>query len=164
VLRLTALTLTALLLLAGIAWLALRGEPPSDEASIRALVEEAARAAEERRVSDVVAPVSERFAGPEGMDRQGVKRLVAAMTLRGAWVMVRVAEQQVVVEGDRATAWAEVVLARGGAGKALADLLPSEATAHRFDLELRREPDGWRVTGARWRPVPLARAVGGAGR
>jgi hypothetical protein len=139
----------------------LSSAPPSDEEAIRALLDDAARAAAEKRVSDAVAAVSERFHG-RGLDRQGVKQLVAFHVLRGEWVSVSVSGAQVAVEGDAARANVDAVLARGsGAGKPLAALLPGEASAHRFSLSLAREEDGWRIVGADWRPVGLADALAG---
>jgi len=135
--------------------------PPTDEERIRALLDEAARAAVERRIGDVVAAVSERFQG-EGLDRRGVKQLVAAHVLRGEWVGVSISGVSVAVDGERARAIADAVLSRSlGDGKALADLLPGEASAQRFDLAFEREPEGWRVVGARWRPISLADAIAG---
>lgn len=140
-------------------WLAARPPPPDDEALIRALLDSAARAAEERRVSDAVAGVSERFQG-QGLDRRALKQLVAAHALRGAWVAVKVAGTTVAVDGDAAAASLVLVLSRGGPGAALADLLPSQASAWRVEARLAREPEGWRVVGARWAQVPLAEALG----
>src|SRR5512137_1463088 len=57
---------------------------PSDEDRIRDQVYEVARAAEEKRVSDVMGVVSERFHGQE-LDRDGLRRLVAFHALRGSW-------------------------------------------------------------------------------
>jgi hypothetical protein len=140
----------------------LRDEPPTDEELIQALFADAARAAEEKRIGDAVAGVSERFQGGAGLDRQGVKRLVAYHVLRGEWVSVSVAGARVRVDGARARASVDAVMARSaGRGKALAALLPGEATAHRFDAALEREEDGWRVVQASWRPVELADAIAG---
>lgn len=136
-------------------------EPPSDEEVIRALLDAAALAAEEQRVGDAVLPVSESFRG-HGLDRLGVKRLVAFHVLRGEWVSVSISGAQVAVEGDDARASVDAVLARGsGKGKSLAALLPGEATAHRFALALAREAEGWRVVAAEWRPISLADALAG---
>lgn len=147
--------------LVAVAALRLGREAPPDEALIRAVFEEAARAAEERRVGDAVLGVSERFAG-HGLDRAGVKRLVAFHVLRGEWVSVSIAGARIEVEGDRARANVDAVLARGGAkGKSLAALLPGEASAHRFLCRLEREPDGWRVVEAEWRAVGLPEALEG---
>ncbi len=135
--------------------------PPTDEEAIRALFDEAARAASEKRAGDAVEGVSERFRG-HGLDRAGVKRLVAFHVLRGEWVSVSIAGARIAVEGDVARANVDAVLARGGAaGKALASLLPGEASAHRFSCRLEREPDGWRIVEAAWRAVELADALSG---
>jgi hypothetical protein len=135
--------------------------PPTDEELVRALFDDAARAAEERRTSDAVAGVSERFSG-SGLDRRGVKQLVAFHVLRGEWVSVSVAGARIRVDGDRARANVDAVLARGGAkGKPLAALLPGEASAHRFACRLEREADGWRIVEATWRAVDLAEALAG---
>jgi hypothetical protein len=134
---------------------------PTDEQLIRVLLDDAATAAEERRVSDAVTAVSVRFRG-EGLDRQGVKRLIAAHVLRGEWVEVSISGARVAVDGRRATAVVDAVLARSaGRTKALADLLPGEGTAHRFDLALEREAEGWRVVAAAWSPITLAAAIEG---
>jgi hypothetical protein len=160
--RLRVLAVAALAVaLAVAAWRLSAPPPPSDEDLVRRLFEDAALAAEEKRVSDAVAGVSERFRG-EGLDRPGVKQLVAALVFRGQWVRVSIAGVEVRVEGDRATAIVDAVLARAaGQGKALGDLLPGEATAHRFDCALEREEDGWRVVAASWRPVALEAAFAG---
>jgi hypothetical protein len=141
-------------------WGRLRRAPASDEERICALLEDAARAVEERRVSDAIAGVSERFAA-SGLDRRAVKQLVAFHVLRGEWVSVSVSSPRVRVGGDRARANVDAVLSRGARGKALTALLPGEASVHRFAFRLEREPDGWRVVEATWRPVDLAEAVAG---
>jgi hypothetical protein len=162
--RRLVLAAAALAALAGAVAVAVRllSEPPSDEDRIRALFAEAAKAAQEKRVSAAVECVSERFQG-QGLDRRGVKQLVAFETLRGAWVSVAVTATSIEVAGDAATATVDLVLARGGAGKELVDLLPGEASAHRIDCTLEREDAGWRVVSATWRPLDLAEAVAGPG-
>jgi hypothetical protein len=134
--------------------------PPTDEELVRAVFDDAARAAEEKRVSDAVAGVSERFAAG-GLDRQGVKQLVALQVLRGDWVSVAVAGARIRVEGDRARANVDAVLARGAKGTPLAALVPGEASAHRFECRLERERDGWRIVAVSWRAVDLADAIAG---
>ncbi len=135
--------------------------PPTDEELISALVRDAARAAEEKRVSDAVECVSERFSGG-GLDRRGVKQLVAYHVLSGEWLSASIAGERVAVAGDRARANVDAVLARAsGKGKSLSALVPGEASAHRFELSLEREQEGWRIVSAEWRPIDLAAALAG---
>lgn len=135
---------------------------PSDEEQIRSLLTDAAQAAEEKRVSDVVRAIADDFAG-EGLDKRGVKQLVAFHLLRGSWVGVTISGDVITVDGDTARAVVDVVMVRSGKGRALTELLPEQATVHRFSLKLRREKDGWRATSAAWRPISLEDAVAGPG-
>jgi len=132
----------------------------SDEDRIRGIFARAATAAEEKRIGDVVAEVSESFRAGD-LDRDGARRLAAGVILRGGWVSASISGTTVRVEGDQAAAVVDVVLARGSGGAALAALTPGEASVHRFDVRLAREPDGWRVTAAKWAPAELADALEG---
>jgi hypothetical protein len=155
--------IAALLLLAGAGAIVLPRllrNPPTDEEQIRALFDDAARATEQKRIGDAVEGLSESFQG-QGLDKRGAKQLVAAHVLRGSWVSATISGAEVEVEGDAARAVVDVILSRSGKGTRLADLLPEQATVHRFTCRLAREPDGWKVTSAAWRPVSLEEAAAG---
>lgn len=154
--------LTAVLFAAAAILLSACSRKPSDEEQIRTLFTDAAQAAEEKRVSDVVRAIADDFAG-EGLDRRGVKQLVAFHLLRGSWVGVTVSGDAIAVDGDSARAVVDVVMVRSGKGKALTEVLPEQATVHRFSVKLKREADGWRVTSAGWRPISLEDAIAGPG-
>ena len=161
--RLLILGLAGLALLgAGLALRSLTRPAPADEERIRALFAGAARAAEEKRIGDAVAPLSERFRSEAGWDRAEVKRAIAGAVLRGAWVSVSVAGDRIEVDGSRARAALHVVAVRSGRGRALSELLPQDATALRIDARLEREEGAWRVVGASWREIPLAEALAGS--
>jgi hypothetical protein len=149
--------------LGALAWRRLAAPAPTDEERIRALLAASARAVEERRIGDAVAPVSERFRGPGDWDRAEVKRAIAAAALRGQWVRVALAGDRIEVDGDRARAVFHAVAARSGKGRSLAELLPQEATALRVDARLEREEGGWRIVSAEWREIPLAAVLADPG-
>jgi uncharacterized protein YneF (UPF0154 family) len=158
--RALLLTLLVLAVLGALLARRLLRQPPSDEEQIRTLLVDAARAAEEKRIGDAVRDVSERFRG-EGLDRREVKQFVAAQVLRGTWVSVTLAGTKIDVRNEVARAACDVVLSRSGKGTPLAELLPEQASVHRFLLELAREDGKWKVVGARWRPVSVEEAVAG---
>ena len=133
---------------------------PTDEEQIRTLFEDAARAAEEKRVGDAVQGVSERFVG-DRLDKRGVKQLVAAHVFRGTWVGVTISGIKVEVQGDEARAAVDAVLYRSGKGQPLADLLPAQVSVHRFLCRLAREEGAWRIMTATWRPISLEEAAAG---
>jgi hypothetical protein len=133
---------------------------PTDEAQIRAVFADAVHAAEEKQVGEVMRGVSERFQG-DGLDKRGVRQLVTFHVLRGSWVALTISGEQVSVHGDAADAVVDLVMVRSGKGRALAELLPQQATVHRFTMTLEREDDDWRVTNASWRPISLEQAAAG---
>jgi len=152
-----------LLLVAGVsavaAWRLLR-KAPSDEDQVRQVFLDAARAAEEKRVGDAVERVSERFQG-EGLDRRGLKQLVAFHAMRGDWNAVVLLGTRWRIEGAGAEAVVDVALLRGGRGPALADRMPAAGSAYRIEAALEREDGRWMVTSARWRPLPAEEALAG---
>jgi hypothetical protein len=132
-----------------VAWRQLR-PGPSDEDRIRALLDRAVRAVEEKRPADVMDGVSERFEG-QGMGRRELHQFIAYNALRGSWNAVVPLSTRVQVDGDRAEAVVDAALVRGARGEGIAGRLPEAGDTWRIEAELEREKEGWRVVSARWR-------------
>jgi hypothetical protein len=151
-------------LVVGGVWLRPRRAMAPEE-RIRAMLEGAARAAEERKLDQVVEVLSERFDGGGPAERvtpDDVRRMLALELLRGRWVSVTISSAAVIVDGRRARANVDAVLSRAAdRGKGLASLLPGEASVHRFALDLEDEAGTWRVVSARWRPIGIEEALSG---
>ena len=126
-------------------------EPPGDEERIRAIVDAAVRAAEERRPGDVVAAVSDRFQG-QGLGRRELKQMVTAQLLRGSWNTVIPVSVRVDVDGDRARLVVDAALVRGAKGEGILGKLPESGDSWRIDATLEREGGAWKVVSATWQP------------
>jgi hypothetical protein len=140
-----------------LAWRALR-PGPSDEQQIRDLIDATARAVEQKRPGDAVAGVSERFRG-QGMDRRELRQYITYNALRGSWNAVVPVAVRIDVQGDRAEAVVDAALVQGARAEGIAAALPANADTWRIELELEREPEGFRVVTARWRPVGVAEGL-----
>jgi hypothetical protein len=143
-----AVLVALVIVVALVAWRGLRAGP-SDEDRIRALLDRASRAVEEKRPGDLMEAVSERFQG-EGMGRRELHQFVTSNTLRGSWNAVIPVATRVQVDGDRAEAVVDVALVRGGRGEGIAGRLPEAGDTWRVEAGLEREKVGWRVVSARW--------------
>lgn len=152
---------------AGTVWLVLPARPTSAEERIRTTLQEAAQAAEKRKVDDVVEVLSERFTGKgegERASRDEVRRMLAFELLRGAWVSVTISSAEVIVDGSRARANVDALLSRAeDRTKGLASLLPGEASVHRFSVDLEEEAGKWRVVSGTWRQIGIEEALSGPG-
>ncbi|HET6439422.1 MAG TPA: nuclear transport factor 2 family protein [Anaeromyxobacter sp.] len=146
-------------------FLACTRQAATPEERIRALLDQAARDAAARkpdRVVNILAPDFAMDMGGERIGRDEVKRFLALELLRGKWISVTISGAEVVVDGGRAKATVDAVLSRAAdRGKGLAALLPGEAAAHRFRLDLAEAEDGWRVVSASWRAIELGDALSG---
>jgi len=139
-LRAFALWAAALLPLAGCG-----GGTP--EQRLRASMEELQSAIQARDAKAVQARLADDFVGPDGLDRDGARRLAAASFLRYRDVWLRIAAVRYEVRGDRATVEFEAALG-GGSGAALPD------AAQLYEVRTGwRERDGeWRMISAQWKP------------
>lgn len=149
----------------------LSSRPRTEEEKIRAAFSDAAKAVEERRVSDAVTILSDRFAADEGMGKDDAKRALLAFTMQGQWVSVTMGGDKIAVDGDGADAVIDFIAARGGkvcpqgeTGKdcrSLASVLPQESSAQRLTMKLAREDGAWKVLKAQRREIPLSDALTG---
>lgn len=117
------------------------------EAALRATIARMQADAERRDARAVVASVSADFIGPEGMDRDGLRRMLAVVWLRDKQVGVTLGPVQVELIGDGAKA-TFTAGTTGGAG-----WLPERAQLHQVNTGWRLEDGEWRLLSASWKPV-----------
>jgi len=119
----------------------------SPEQRLRASMTQLQDAIQARDAKAVRAQLADDFVGPQGLDREGARRLAAASFLRYRDVWVRVAAPRFEVAGDRATVEFEAALG-GGAGNAL----PEAAQLYQVRTGWRERDGEWRMISAEWTP------------
>ena len=139
-----AFTLASILMLSGC-------KAPADEAALRARIDAMQSAVEARDAEALLDPVDEAFGGPQGMDRDGLRRYAALMFLRQRRVGVVLGPVEVEVRGDRAAARFDA-LVTGAEG-----LLPGSAEARHVDTVWRLEDGEWVLVSADWSKPAMAR-------
>ena len=118
--------------------------PP--EEALRDTVAALQVAIEQRDAAAVEALLAEDFIGPEGLDRQGARRLAQATFLRFRDVGARLGPLDVSLQGDHARVRGTAVVTAGAGG------LPSEGQVYVFQTGWRRADGDWRMVSAEWRP------------
>ncbi len=117
--------------------------PPPEEA-LRETIAAMAAAAEARDADALAEHVAVDFAGPGGMDRDGLRRTAALIWLRSRAVGVTLGPLEVEVTGEHARAGFSAAT-RGGEG-----LLPDSANLYRVETAWRIEGGEWRLISAEW--------------
>lgn len=144
--RLGLVALVWLLLLA-----ACQRERPAPEAQVRALIQSAVTAAEQKRVGALRDMISERYQDDQAQDKRAVENLLRLQFLRNESLHLFARIQSVTLaQADRAQA--VVLVAMAGVPIASAqELALLRADLHRFEIDFIQESKQWRVQRAAWR-------------
>lgn len=107
--------------------------------------------AEKRDLPGLLSLLTDDYADFEGRDRAGTEALVADHFRRRFGIVVHLLHTEIAeVRADgTATVRTDVVLSSGGA-EVLRKIVRFAGEFYRFELELRKTPDGWRVARAEW--------------
>lgn len=142
-------------LLAVLTWLvliALTGcADPPDEAALRARIDSLQEAVEARDAGALLEHVDPEFGGPDGMDRDGLRRYATLMLLRQQNVGVAIGPVDVELRGDRAAARFDAVVT--GSNR----FIPEGIEARRVETVWRRDGGDWVLVNADWSKPALAR-------
>ncbi|MCB1830206.1 MAG: hypothetical protein KDI47_10140 [Gammaproteobacteria bacterium] len=135
--------------------IALTGCAESDapEQQIREMIERAESAVEARALLDAGALVSETYQDDEKRNKNVLIGLLGGYFLRNRSIHLLVQIARIELPDPQR---ASVTLYAAMAGKPIAGvdaLLALRAGLYRFDLELTRETDEWRVSNSRWQPA-----------
>jgi hypothetical protein len=140
------LGLALIVLLAGC-----RSEQASPEAQLRALIQSAATAAEQKDIGTLRDLLSDRYADEHGQDKRAVERLLRIHFLRNESVHLLTRVQSVtLMQPDQAQAVVLVAMA-GVPIASEAELAGLRADLHRFEVDFVREDKAWRARRAAWR-------------
>ena len=137
-----------------------RGERASPEAEVRALINSAVAAAEQKSIGTLKDMVSEKYADEQGQNKRAIENLLRLHFLRNETVHLYAHTQSVTLpQPERAQA--TVLVAMAGVPIASAQELPLlRADLHRFEIDFARENKTWRVRRAAWRRAELGEFLG----
>ncbi len=131
-----------LLLLGLLLWMVLGAK--SDEDQIREAIHQVAEGAEAADLGMSLEPISENYADPDDLDKNGIRGLLFYQFNKRGSISVWLSPIDVEVRGDAATASFEVGLVEGAKGSVVG--WPVGAEAMHFEVELRREDGEWKIT------------------
>lgn len=137
-----------------------RGERQGPETQVRALIDNAVSAAEQKHIGTLRDMVSERYADDRGQDKRAIENLLRLHFLRNETLHLYAHIHSVTLSPpDRAQAI--VLVAMAGVPIASLQELPAlRADLHRFEIDFAREDKAWRVLRAAWRRAELGEFVG----
>lgn len=130
----------------------------SEEARIRALLDDAVAGAEAANPKKTLAQVADDFRADNGADRDAIKGVLAREMLQGNRITVIRRDQSITVEGETAKASFDAALLRGDRAK-LKGLVPQRMGTWRFVLDLEKRDGEWWIVAASYQPIPTTEFV-----
>lgn len=119
---------------------------PSPEQKLRETISGMRKAIEQRDTSVLQDALAGDFIGPEGLDREGARRMAQAMFLRYRDVGVTLGPLDVDLRERHATVRCTAAIT-GGAG-----MLPESGQVYDLETGWRLEDGEWRLVNASWKP------------
>jgi hypothetical protein len=110
----------------------------------------AAEAGDRGRLMDMV---SLAYADARGNDRDDIDRLLRLIFLRSESILLVSQVDEMTLAGDLDDASAAAVSLTVGMAGSDSGIFGLSADAYRFELELEKQDEGWRLIGARWGEV-----------
>lgn len=123
-------------------------EPSSPEAAIRAKIEAAQQAVEDKDAREAVASLADDFSGNHGMDKQALRRLLAVLFLQHKNIHVVITRLDIKInEYDASTAKMEAVVLATGAER----LLPKDGRMLQISGDWLNIDDDWQLKNISWK-------------
>lgn len=120
---------------------------PAPEQALREAAASLQQAVEQRDAGELADMLAADFIGPDGLDRDGARRLGQGMFLRYRDVGVTLGRLDIAIDGDRATLHCSAVLTGGHDA-----LLPDSGQVYQVSTGWRLEDGDWRLNSIDWTP------------
>jgi hypothetical protein len=118
--------------------------PP--EQALRESIANLETSVEKRDVAAVVAQLAEDFIGPEGLDKQGARRLAQVLFLRYRSTDATLGPLEIALQDRHATVRFTAALTAGAGG-----FLPESGQVYEVETGWRLEGDEWKLVSAEWK-------------
>jgi hypothetical protein len=139
--------------LAIIALIAMHGcSRTTDEAAIRAALDDMMAAVEAKQPKRLIEYVAPTFQGPDALDRDGVRGIMAYQFVRNGNIKVFLTAVRITVNGQGATTRFNATLA-GATNIGSGGLMPERLQHYEVELEWWKDKQQWSVVRANWQPV-----------
>lgn len=122
----------------------------TDQEKVKKVITNIQKAAEEKDVKKIVISLSKTYRDPQGFNYDTIKGLVISYFFQHPSISAYITNLEISVENSSAKAAFQAVLTGGSKTGSASDLIPESLGIYAFVVELKKEPDGWKITSATW--------------
>jgi hypothetical protein len=125
----------------------------TDEQKIKKIITDIQTAAEVKDAEEIINKLSKTYKDPQGFNYETIKGLLVGYFLQYPKISVYINNLEISVENSSARAVFQTVLTSGNKTGSIKDIIPQSLGMYDFDVSLKKESDGWKVTSAKWEHV-----------
>jgi len=108
------------------------------------------KSAEEKEVRKIMNNLSKSYKDPQEFNYDTIKGLLIGYFYQHPKISAYITNLEISVENTSAKAMFQAVLTGGKKTGSAADLIPESLGMYTFEVLLKKEPEGWKVTSAKW--------------
>jgi ketosteroid isomerase-like protein len=127
----------------------------TEQEKVKKVIADIQAAAEEKDVKKIMNNLSKTYSDPQGFNYETIKRPLLGYFLIYPKISVYVNNLQISIENTSAKAVLRTVLTSSNKSGSPADLVPQSLGMYDFNVLLKKESDGWKVTSATWAHVEI---------
>ena len=133
----------------------------TEQDKVKKVITAIQKAAEEKEVGKIISNLSKTYADPQGYTCETIKGQLIGYFFQHQKISAYITDLEISVENTFAKAVFQAVLTGGSKTGSATDVVPESLGVYAFVVELRQEPDGWKVTSATWVRVGEGENKGG---
>ena len=148
--RFTMSPVVKLLLLSTMTITILGCHTETEQDKIKRVITVIQKSAEEMNVTKIINNISKTYLDPQGFNYDTIKGLLLGYFLQHPKISAYITDLEISIDKSSAKVVFQVVLTGGRKAGSAADLIPESLGMYVFEVSLKKEPDGWKVTSAKW--------------
>lgn len=140
----------ACILLTFVVVLAVGCHKDTEEEKVKKIIVAVQTAAEQKDIKKIINSLSKNYKDPQGYDYETIKGMLLGYFFRHQKIHVYLTNIEIAIEDGLAKAVFQAVLSGGNKTESVSDILPEQLGMYSFEVVLKKEPDEWKVSSAKW--------------
>ena len=122
----------------------------TEQDKIKKVVTDIQTAAEEKDVKKIMNNISKIYSDSQGLNHETIKKMLQGYFFINPKISAYITNLDISIENTSARVMFHAVLTSGNKSGSVTDIVPRSLGMYDFDVLLKKEPDGWKVTSATW--------------
>ena len=134
----------------------------TEQDKVKKVITDIQAAAEEKDVKKIINNLAKTYNDPQGFNYETIKGLLLGYFFQYPKILAYITNLEISIENTSAKAVFQTVLTSGNKTGSASDVIPPQSLGvWDFDVSLRKESNGWKVTSAKWEQVGTDEHGGG---